>query len=243
MINESLPESVLDRFPQYSHNIGFYVFTPYQIILDLVLAESLKPNSMIMDAGCGLKSAIPLNTPGVAVDILHENVKMLKQQRRDVGCVCASLEALPFRQECFSIVYSRDVLEHCDSKAVIEEISRVLNRGGEFIASTSNLISPIMLVDQYFSSITNRIAEKAGSKYYRRDKHLDPYGFKFQLSQAGMLTEQLFMITTPPLLTARTWREFKLRFPLKLVPWLILSMALEPFRIFREILVVKAKKW
>lgn len=118
----------------------------------------------------------------------------------------------------------------------------MLKPSGEFIASTSNIFSPIMLFDQLFGSLSDRIAEKTGSKYFHRVKHLNPYGLKSELAQAGLSTKQLFIMTTPPLLTAQTWREFVARFPWKLVPWLFVSMPLKHFRIFRETLVTKARK-
>ena len=150
IIEENLSESVLAQFPQYVRNVGFFRFTPYQVLVDLMLAESIKSISTVLDAGCGRNSVLPASVHGVAVDILRESVRILKQQRSSLECVCASLEALPFKQASFDIVVSRDVLEHCDSSLVIKEIGRVLKRNGEFIASTSNVFSPIMLLDQLF---------------------------------------------------------------------------------------------
>ena len=174
---------------------------------------------------------LPANVHGVAVDILFESVRILKQQRGYLECVCASLEALPFKQASFDVVVSRDVLEHCDPSLVIKEIGRVLKRGGEFIASTSNGFSPIMLLDQLFGRLIDRIAAKAGSQYFSRTQHLNPYSLKSELAQTGLATEQLLTMTTPPLLTAQTWREFVKRVPWKLVPWLFVSVLLSPLRV------------
>jgi SAM-dependent methyltransferase len=242
IITESLPESILAQFPQYTRNVGFFRFTPYQVLVDLMLAESIKPNSTVMDAGCGINSVIPINVFGVAVDVLCKSVRTLKKNRRDLNCICASLEALPFKQVCFDIIVSKDVIEHCNSTLAIKEIGRVLKPSGEFITSTSNIFSPIFLFDQYFNRFTDRIAEKTGSKYFQRIKHLNPYSLRSELAQAGLTTKRLFMVTTPPLLTVRTWREFVKRFPWKLIPWLVVSMSLKHFRIFRETLVAEARK-
>lgn len=122
IIEENLSEITLAQFPQYARNIGFYRFTPYQVLVDLMLAKCVKLNSTVLDAGCGRKSVLPENVHGVAVDILRESVRILKTKRRNLECLCASLDGLPFKQASFDVVASRDVLEHCDSTLVIEEI-------------------------------------------------------------------------------------------------------------------------
>lgn len=242
IIEENLSESVLVRFPQYTRNVGFYRFTPYQVLVDLMLEESIKPNSTVLDAGCGKNPALPTNVNGVAVDISLESVRMLKRQKRGLECFCASVEALPFKRASFDIVVSRDVLEHCNSALSVREIGRVLKQGGEFIASTSNGFSPIMLLDKLLGRFADCIAGNVGSQYFPRTQHLNPYSLKSELVRAGFATKRLLMVTTPPLLTAQTWRVFVKRVPWKLVPWLFVSVLSARFRIFRETLVVNAMK-
>jgi SAM-dependent methyltransferase len=239
---EHLPLRVSIKFPQYVHNVGFYYFTPYQILLDLILGKLVKPNSVVLDAGCGSKSLIPKGANNVAIDILRSNVQNARKKQKELNYVCANLENLPFISGCFDIAFSKDVLEHCNSKIAINELGRVLKEEGKLIASTSNLLSPIMLIDQLFSSLTNRIANTAGTNYYHREKHLSPYALRFELAYASLYVEKLYFVTIPPLLSSETWREFVSRFPRKLIPWLFISVGLTNFRIFREMLVVRSKK-
>jgi len=41
VIEENLPESILVQFPQYTRNVGFYRFTPYQVLVDLHACDSI----------------------------------------------------------------------------------------------------------------------------------------------------------------------------------------------------------
>lgn len=242
MTKENLSEAVLAEFPQYVHNVGFYQFTPYHVLVDLMLAESIDQNSIVMDAGCGSKSVIPENSLGVAVDIVHESVETLKQRRRNLDCVCASLEALPFKQACIDIVVSRDVLQHCNSALAIKEMGRVLKHGGKFIASTSNRFNPVILLGKLLGTFADSVVAQVGVKYFRRTRRLNPYSLKTELARAGLATKNLLMAITHPFLTAQTWRRFVKHIPWKLFPWLFVSIALRRARILRETLVVKAKK-
>lgn len=185
---------------------------------------------------------MPNNDNGVAIDISIESVRILKQRRHSLECICASAEALPFKYSCFEVVVSKDVLEHCNPTLMFKEVGRVLIQGGKFIASTSNGFSPIMLLDTLFGRIVDRIAERTGSQYFPRTHRLNPYSLKSELVRAGLTIKQLLIVTTPPLLTAQTWREFVKRMPWKLVPWLFVSVLTARFRIFREMLVVNAIK-
>lgn len=243
IIEENLPESILVQFPQYTRNVGFYRFTPYHVLVDLMLEQSLNPNSIVLDAGCGKNSALPANANGIAVDISLESVRTLKQQRHGLECVCANIEALPFKRASFDVVVCRDVLEHCNCALSVKEFGRVLKRGGEFIASTSNAFSPAILLDKLLGRLADLIVLKvAHSRYFFRTQHLNPYSLKSELARAGLAPKRLLMVTTPPLLTAQTWREFVKRVPWKLVPWLFVSVMSARFRIFRETLIVNAMK-
>lgn len=240
---EQISEETLIQFPQYVHNVGFYRFTPYQILIDLMLRESIGTDSLVLDAGSGRNSVLPESAHGVAVDILRESVRVLKKQRSDLACICASIEMLPFKEASFDVVVSRDVLEHCDSDSAFREICNVLKQEGRFIASTSNLFSFAVLLDQLLGPIADLIATKEGSHYFRRTRHLNPYSLKFELYRAGLAVEKMFFVTTPPLLTAQTWRVFVKRVPWKLIPWLFVSLLFAHFQIFKETLVVNAIKY
>ena len=51
--------------------------------------------------------------------------------------ICDALH-LPFRSECFEIVYSKTVFEHSNPLNALAEQKRVLRRGGQIIVITDN---------------------------------------------------------------------------------------------------------
>lgn len=77
---------------------------------------------------------------------------------------------LPFADRTFSVVYSRQVFEHVrHPAAVLEEVRRVLDKGGVFIGSTSQL-------EPYHSfSVWN----------------YTPYGFRLLVEEAGLALEEI----------------------------------------------------
>lgn len=72
----------------------------------------------------------------IAVDIDRQALEYLRQQEVDVIPIEASAKSLPFVSESVDTVLLLDVLEHVkDEQAVIDEVYRVLKKGGTLILS------------------------------------------------------------------------------------------------------------
>lgn len=140
----------------------------------MFLREYIESKSIVLDAGCGKNSVLPENVHGIAVDISCEGLRALNQNRVDLQCICASVEILPFKKGIFDVVVSRDILEHYNSHLAIQKISRNIKREGKFIASTSNLFSPIIMLDHFLGPIADTIAGRNGSQYFTRTKTSKP---------------------------------------------------------------------
>jgi SAM-dependent methyltransferase len=114
---------------------------PYRIY-EKTIRDYLKPDSVILDAGCGREAGVlkKLNTftrLAVGVDLCdvpaietNSNIKLIRGDLVDLG----------LKNESVDIVASRSVLEHIKyPKSVYGEICRVLKPGGHFIFLTPNL--------------------------------------------------------------------------------------------------------
>jgi SAM-dependent methyltransferase len=114
---------------------------PYRIY-EKTIRDYLKPESVILDAGCGREASVlrKLNVStrlAVGVDLcelsaieINTNIKLTRSDLVDLG----------LKNESVDIVASRSVLEHIKyPKSVYGEIYRVLKPGGHFILLTPNL--------------------------------------------------------------------------------------------------------
>lgn len=108
---------------------------------------------MKLIAGCGVK---PVPRGAVAVDINLGYILKSKELSEEVNYICASLEALPFKDSLFSEIICQEVLEHIeDKRKTLMELWRVTKFGSKL----------------YFSVAIRKVEEIYGrlSSNYRRD--------------------------------------------------------------------------
>lgn len=138
-------------------------------------AFSAEGRRRVLDLGCGRctsaghfrRTAPDVDWFGVDIPGSPESSAAAVSQERVVHY---DGEALPFADHSFSVVYSRQVFEHVRRPAaVLDEVYRVLETGGVFIGSTSQL-------EPYHSfSVWN----------------YTPYGFRYLVEAAGMTLEEM----------------------------------------------------
>jgi ubiquinone/menaquinone biosynthesis C-methylase UbiE len=111
----------------------------------LGLIKGIKPKRFL-DVGCGdgyfcsrVKSLYNANVKGI--DISEEACELSK--KRDVDTICGDLKnTLPFNDESFEAVFCGEVIEHvADTDFLLDEIYRILKKGGYLILTTPNLVS------------------------------------------------------------------------------------------------------
>jgi SAM-dependent methyltransferase len=92
--------------------------------------------------GYGTIELLTSNVNSVGVDIWKEGIGHSHQKYGDKAFfLMASALALPFRENCFSLVVSFQVIEHINPEEVVtylEEIRHVLRDTGKFVVSTPN---------------------------------------------------------------------------------------------------------
>jgi len=95
----------------------------------------------VLDAGCGTGLiTYQLKKPVVCLDINAWNLTRVKNRLRDYETVQADIERLPFRDGCFEIIISTEVLEHVPNPAkAVKEIKRVLGDGGLFMGTVPSI--------------------------------------------------------------------------------------------------------
>jgi SAM-dependent methyltransferase len=114
-----------------------------QVLADHYAAR-LRP-ARVMDLGCGTGDSVDLfraQNPAVSwvgVDV-EESPEVAERTRGDAEFVTFNGEQLPFDDASFGFVYCKQVLEHVERPhELLREVTRVLEPGGWFAGSTSQL--------------------------------------------------------------------------------------------------------
>ena len=110
------------------------------------LSGGLK-NKRILDVGCGMGGLlIAMNLSGLDAAGLDPNedyckITKMRGQRYKINpeVYNAYGEKIPFKNDCFDVIISKDVLEHCKNpKRFLKEGYRVLKPGGKFFINVCN---------------------------------------------------------------------------------------------------------
>ena len=111
----------------------------------LITGPDAPPTPRVMDLGCGAGDSVDLIRavdPGVrwvGVDI-EASAEVAERTRGDAEFVTFDGEHLPFEDARFDLVYCKQVLEHVERPhELLREVARVLQPGGWFAGSTSQL--------------------------------------------------------------------------------------------------------
>lgn len=105
----------------------------------------------ILECGCGAGATLKLawhpKADFIGIDISRYAIKKGKSDlkgRKNVQLVVADVSKLPFKSNSFDLVYSAYVIEHVlDAHKMVDEMIRVVKKGGNFLVIAPNYGSPI----------------------------------------------------------------------------------------------------
>lgn len=97
----------------------------------------------ILDLGCGTgygsKILFERGNEVYGIDISKEAINYAKRKYQGPKYICSPAENLPFPDEFFDAITAFEVIEHIKNyEQALNEIYRVLKRGGDFFLSTPN---------------------------------------------------------------------------------------------------------
>ena len=116
-----------------------------------VTKGGIGPGRRVLELGCGTgeftRRVVLTGAEVVALDL---SGVLLSKARIKVGAMArfarCNAEALPFRDEAFDVVYGCSILHHLNVEVTLQEIRRVLRRGGQLVFSEPNLANPQVLL-------------------------------------------------------------------------------------------------
>jgi ubiquinone/menaquinone biosynthesis C-methylase UbiE len=165
--------------------------TPYLSYAEK-LKKYIKPQSKVLEIGAGTGEftdmLFHLTTYGfvVATDISGSSLELLQKRYNDVPNLqtrVADMESLPFENELFDVVCSAGSLSYGDNIMVMNEIYRVIKRGGVFVCVDSLNHNPIYKLNRW---IHYKRGHRSLSVIRRTPKItlINAYGDKFGLVES-----------------------------------------------------------
>ncbi|GEM_PF-4510767 len=138
-----------------------------------LVSEEIPKIGRILDVGCGGgHRIISLNRVVYGIDMDVKTLTKIKNTIPFGILVGGTALNLPFKDDCFDTVILEETIEHLhreDQKKCVEEIHRVLKRGGKFVCSTPN--RPIYRLLRWIEKYKNLDFEDGFFKYPLRRSH------------------------------------------------------------------------
>ena len=143
-------------------------YRPSGEVYDKLLRQYLRPDSVILDAGCG-QAGIVARARGMARAVgLDISFQGFRDAVDLADLVCGDLEALPFADATFTLIASSWVFEHlAHPDRVFAEFARILVPGGALVFLTPNAHHPITISTH---SIPDRLQKALVRRLYGRQE-------------------------------------------------------------------------
>lgn len=148
--NIFLNSNSLDNFDK----IPAYLNTPYQYYFYLLEKKSGQFKLLEIGAGMGEKTSllIDMSFKVISTDLSQKSVEVMRNKFSkcsNFSAKVADMEKLPFDNESFDVVCSAGSLSYGDNTVVMNEIYRVLKKGGAMIAVDSLNNNPVYRLNRY----------------------------------------------------------------------------------------------
>jgi len=146
-------------------------------LLDDAVSAVLRPDHVLLDAGCGDTLAMLNQYSAKAAFAVGADLVAPAEKPVHAAVVTADLALLPFQDRTFDVIVSRSVFEHLrEPTAVFAELSRVLKSRGKLIFTTPNKyyyssviagMVPFSLKDFYMSHVFGETTYDHFPVFYR----------------------------------------------------------------------------
>ncbi|MBW2316315.1 MAG: class I SAM-dependent methyltransferase [Deltaproteobacteria bacterium] len=143
------------------------------------------PGARILDLGCGAGEAISrLASYGARVFGVDPHAERVREAATLAPAVLGCGERLPWRDECFDLVYVSHVFHHAsDLDAMLREIDRVLAPGGLLFAIESVDDSPLMRLARRIQPRWDGDAVLERFRYAELLEHVQQHGFEVRAGE------------------------------------------------------------
>ena len=159
--------------------------------LEALVRAHIKPQSHVLDLGCGRGGVVELFWRDVTVAVgLDPDVPSLAEHRAPgMPVIRGRGEHLPFAAQSFDVIVCLWVLEHLESpEVVLHEVRRVLRPGGHFLFLTPNLRNPLLLMNRVAKALP-QLQRRIVPRLYGRVE-ADTFPVRYRANTEAAITAQ-----------------------------------------------------
>ena len=156
--------------------------------IDALVRGHLRPDSHILDLGCGRGGMVELLWRDVALAAgMDPDARSLAEHRAPgMPVVSGRGENIPFAADSFDLVVCVWVLEHLRSpETVLREVCRVLRPGGHFVFLTPNLRNPLLAFNRLGRALP-QLQRRLVPRLYGRVE-ADTFPVQYRANTAGAI--------------------------------------------------------
>ncbi len=120
-----------------------------QQILDDFLKR--RHNQSVLEIGCGageLTNFVENRIRTIAIDISFDLVKIAKEKNTQVTYLLGDATSIPFKDKSFDAVVGDGILHHVNLSLAMDEINRVLKKGGSILFFEPNMLNPQIFLER-----------------------------------------------------------------------------------------------
>ena len=138
----------------YNNDLPIYLKQVYNFYFDLLKEQDIESKVLEIGAGMGenTSSLLDMSFKVTSTDISSKSVEVMRNKfskYSNFSAEVADMEKLPFNNESFDVVCSAGSLSYGDNTVVMNEIYRVLKKGGVMIAVDSLNNNHIYRLNRY----------------------------------------------------------------------------------------------
>ena len=128
-----------------------------EMVHQLLSGASLKPDSIVLDVGCGTANNTLLfqkvaRTKLVGIDLSIGMLQKAVEKSREIHFIHSPAENIPFKEDTFDFIFMTEVVHHLsDVYATVSEIYRILKPDSTFcIATQSHKQIELRMTSRFF---------------------------------------------------------------------------------------------
>jgi len=163
-----------NKSPLYLDQLRQHDQKSFKYYIELI-SKYVESGKTILDAGCGtgLSTQLIANRGYIAIGIDISSLFLKNAQNENIPYIVGDVTRMSFKDESFDAVASIELLEHVvKPQDALNEMKRILKKGGKLIIHAPNLFSPIWQLKSIIRQLKGEKGSYTGGRTIRESLQL-----------------------------------------------------------------------